>query len=225
MTDQLTYEQWIEYCFDREVTKPEWYWQYGENGEGDWYHPEPPMLAGNLCRLFKSSRTLLWKYSSEQIAQGLYFICSNGSSYFQIAREASVSEEKQIAWVKSICHLYSDMFAKECSHFYGHLDRGPETQKPLSGLCYMFWDLDCLEGAAMFPGGEHLVEPIFEVLSCALKQTNLACVESALHGLGHLEMYHPERTHRLIEGVLQTRSDLPAELKAYAKNALEGYVQ
>ncbi len=225
MTDQLTYEEWIQYCFDREVSDPEWYWNYDDNGEADWYQPEPSVLASYLCQLFENSRKLIEKYTPEQVAQGLYFICSNGSSYFQTAREPSVTKEAQIAWVKSICSLYTDLFARECSRFYSHLDRGPEAPKPLNGLCYMFWDLDCLEGAAMFPGAEHLVEPIFEVLFCALKQANLACVESALHGLGHLEMYHPERTHRLIEGALKSRTDFPVELETYAKNALEGYVQ
>ncbi len=224
MPQDLSYDDWVRYCFDREVKKPEWYWQYDENGDADWYCPTPSLLASYLCRLFKRSGDLLDQYSQEQVAQGLYFICSSGSGYLQTAREGSVSKEDQINWIKSVSHLYTDLFSKACSHYYGHLDQGPEKPKPLNSLCYMFWDLDCLEGAAMFPGEEYLVEPIFEVLCCALKQPSPACIESALHGLGHLEIYHPDRVHKLIGDFLGSHADATAELTAYAERALKGCV-
>lgn len=225
MTGDLSYEEWITYCFDREVADPQWYWSIGEEGEGDWYQPAPSVLIVYLQRLFTHSDELFVVYTEEQIAQGLYFICSSGSSYFQIVRQVSVSSADQVKWVQSICNLYRDLFAKYCSHFYGHLDSGPEAAKPLNSLCYMFWDLDGIEGAAMFPGEEHLIEPIFEVLACALSQPNPACIESALHGLGHLEFAHPERVRCIIDGFLNSASQIPDELLEYAKNASSGCVQ
>lgn len=225
MAEDLSYEQWIAYCFDREVAEPQWYWATGKEGEGDWYQPAPSVLVRYLHHLFTHSNELLPVYTEEQIAQGLYFICSSGSSYFQLVRQAGVPGADQVKWVQSICNLYRDVFVKCCSHFYGHLDSGPEPAKPLNGLCYMFWDLDGIEGAAMFPGEEHLVDPVFEVLACALSQPNPACAESALHGLGHLEFAHSERVRGIIDDFLSSDGQITSELEKYAKNALCGCVQ
>ncbi len=155
----------------------------------------------------------------------MYFICSSSSGYLQTARESTVSKEDQVKWVRAICHLYEDLFLQGCSHYYGHLDDGPEDPRPLNALCYMFWDLDCLEGAAMFPGNEHLVQPVFDVLSCALKLPNSACAESALHGLGHLKAYQPEKVHQLINAYLASGRYPTKEMAVYAGHALEGCVQ
>jgi hypothetical protein len=45
----------------------------------------------------------------------------------------------------------------------------------------------------MFPGEEHLAEPIFEVLAYALSLDSTACRESALHGLGRCRQYQSAR--------------------------------
>ena len=221
MTAQPGYDDWLRFCFDHEVSDPQWYW---ECDDYDWREPEPDTLAEYLTRLFSNSRDLLDEYSPEQVEQGLRFICGIGSEYFHRLRGSNLAHETQAACVRSIGKLYTDLFARECSHFYGHLDDGPETPHPLNGLCYMFWDMDCLEGAARRPGEEPLVEPIFEVLECAIGQPSPACVESALHGLGHLCQYHPERVQRIIEDYLQSQTDAGSELKTYAQRALTGCV-
>lgn len=100
MSQKLNYNDWVRYCFDREIKKPEWYWQYDESGDADWYQPTPTILANHLNRLFKNSKDLLNQYSQKQVAQGFYFICSSNSSYFQTARESSVPEAEQVNWVK-----------------------------------------------------------------------------------------------------------------------------
>ena len=140
--------------------------------------------------------------SVAQVNQGLYFICSHGSEYFHAARE-SKNKELQVEWVFSILLLYRDLFTKLCSDYFGHLDAGPEPPSPLNETCYMFWDLDCLEGAAMFPGEEHLVDPIFQVLTGILELPSLACQESALHGLGHLQMSHGKRVQQIIGATME----------------------
>lgn len=225
MTRDLSYEEWVAYCFDRKVSDPQWYWTVGEEGQGDWYQPAPAVLAQYLQRLFTHTGDDLAEYTEEQVAQGLYFICSSGSSYFQIVRRDAVSRADQVSWVRAICDLYRDLFAKKCSHYYGHLDRGPEPARPLNALCYMFWDLDGIEGAAMFPGEEYLVEPIFEALVCALSQPNPACIESALHGLGHLASAHPDRVKRIISRFIASGNVPSSELGEYAENASTGCVQ
>ena len=76
----------------------------------------------------------------------------------------------------------------------------------------------------MFPGHEHLVDPIFEVLGAALSLSSIACQESALHGLGHLQSAHPDRVDHLIDKYL-SRGKPTQELKDYAMAASAGVIQ
>ena len=176
-----------------------------------------------LTRLFGDSGFLVEKYSLEQVNQGLRLICSPVSDYCVTARECK-DKDLQVKWVLSIKALYRDLFATVCTDFFGHLDAGPEPPSPLNGTCYMFWDLDCLEVAIIFPGKEHLVDPIFEVLADALKLRSIACQESALHGLGHFQAYHSKRVRGIIDDFLNRNRDLHPDLKDYALNARTGYV-
>ncbi len=74
----------------------------------------------------------------------------------------------------------------------------------------------------MFPGHEHLIDPIFEVLEYALTSSHPACIESALHGLGHLHNHHPSRVEALIDGFLARAAS--SELISYAQEARKGRV-
>jgi hypothetical protein len=204
------------------VTDPQWY--YATSPELNWYVPDSTEITRFMTRLFGSAGHLVERYSLEKVDQGLYFICSHGSEYFFAARECD-DKDLQVEWVLSILPLYRDLFARVCTDHFGHLDDGPEPPSPLNTTCYMFWDLDCLEGAAMFPGEEHLVDPIFEVLEGALRLRSVACQESALHGLGHLQMYHKQRVRRIIGEFLEENDSLPTELKDYALGARTGCVQ
>jgi hypothetical protein len=223
--DDLDFEDWVRYCFDRPIEDPQWYWQEDETGAlKDWYSPEARQLARYLRTLFEDVSTYLRPFTDAQIAQGLYYICSVGSDYFFVARQPPVPHDDQVAWVLAIQQLYAQLFLPRCTHYDGHRDSGPEAPHPLNTVCYMFWDLDRLEGAAMVPGHEHLVDPIFQVLSYALFLPSPACNESALHGLGHLRRYHPGRVERLIDDYLQ-RSDLTTpSLVSYARAARQGHV-
>ncbi len=125
--------------------------------------------------------------------------------------------------MRAIFPLFRDLFQRVCSKHLSHLDAA--SANPLNSACYMFWDMDCLEGAAMFPGYEHLVDPIFEVLEQILGLKSPPCRESALHGLGHLQPYHPERVRRIIdESIRQSEWNSP-RLRLYARRARTGTVQ
>ena len=211
----------MDYCFDRPVTEPKW---YDSTSPGlDWYVPGPIDITKFMTQLFSMSGSLAERYRLDQVNQGLYFICGHGSEYFLVARECN-DKDLQVEWVLSILLLYRDLFAKACTDNFRHIGDGPEPPSPLNDICYMFWDLDCLEGAAMFPGEDHLVDPIFDVLEGALKLHSVACQESALHGLGHLQTYHKKRVRRIIEEFLNRNKELPAELKDYALSARSGCV-
>jgi hypothetical protein len=223
-TETLTFEEWVEYVFAWEVGEPEWYMRQDDQGRPlNWWKPEPVTIATYLADLFEDAGGLADRYSAYQLNQGFWFLAGTPSGYFHIAREASVPIELQQRWVRAIYPLFRDLFRKVCSRHLSHLD--PGLANPLNSACYMFWDMDCLEGAAMFPGYEHLVDPIFEVLEQVLALKSPACRESALHGLGHLQQYHPERVRRIIDGFIRESRWSSPRLRLYARRARTGTVQ
>lgn len=52
-----------------------------------------------------------------------------------------------------------------------------------------------------------------------------ACVEAALHGLGHWQLNFPERTEPIVDRFLKERDGLRPELVRYARRARDGAVQ
>ncbi|WP_372369215.1 hypothetical protein [Candidatus Uabimicrobium sp. HlEnr_7] len=220
MSKEMTFDKWRDYCFDRPITKPEWYW----DEDLDDYEPESIELAKYLQQLFSQSNKLISLYSDEQINQGLIFICSIGSNYFHSARESQVPKNLQLKWVTSIKSLYSEVFQVKCSNHYGHLSNNLKDSNPINNVCYMFWDIDGLESAAMFPEHEYLVDPIFETLTFAISLPNIACIESALHGLGHLKPYHPKRVESIINNYLESPRLITKELELYAQRAFAAMI-
>ena len=63
-----------------------------------------------------------------------------------------------------------------------------------------------------------------DVMATILDFESLACVESALHGLGHWHRAFPEPVEGLIDGFLATHSDARPELLTYARSARCGCV-
>jgi hypothetical protein len=66
---------------------------------------------------------------------------------------------------------------------------------------------------------------VLEVLGYALTLRNAACVESALHGLGHLQGYRRGDVTPMIEDFIRRNPDLRPELLKYAEHAAAGCIQ
>ena len=216
----MTFEAWIARCFDH----PE--------GDRDWWvedlapPPPPVVLAEHLARLFERPAWLLERFTPTQVDQGLWYLGGGGSGYLLRAVDDAVPVPLQHRWVRAIGVVYRELFAPHCAEFYGHLDRGPEPAHPLNASCYMWWDRDGLEQAAVARSPHaraHLVDPIFAVLADALALPSVACRESALHGLGHLKPSHPDRVRRLVDA-FTAQGGHPPELVRYAAGAREGRV-
>lgn len=205
----MTFDEWVDVCFAQHERPKQL---------------APRVLAGYLAELFESPAFLVRRFAPEEIAQGLELIFGHDSEFLIAARERTVPKELQRRWVRAIAGLYRDLFRPLCTWHLGHLNGGPEPPHALNRVCYMLWDMDCLEGAAMFPGHEHLVDPIFEVLEGALALDSIACQESALHGLGHLASYHRDRVERAIDARLGAEPPLTPALRKYAAAARSGGV-
>jgi hypothetical protein len=155
--------------------------------------------------------------SPDRLGNMIWFFNGITSSYWRDVRSSEVPKPEQALTVRALGNFYRDFLD---SYPLGDV---PDSNAAESAV-YMMWDMDCLEGAAMFPGEEHLVEPIFEVLGIALRCQSFSCQRSALHGLGHLQPYHPERVGAEIDRVLRLKRHLHPGLVQYAHQARTGMV-
>jgi hypothetical protein len=222
----LTYRDWLDYVFDRPVEEDQWYWQEDEEGDPlDWWKPAPLVIANYMTQLFEHPEALVDRYSDEQINQGLWFIMGvSNFMYHQTALDDIVPFRVQERWIRSLLSLYSSLFAERCAEYFGHCDDGPELARPLNSACYMLWDMGNLYEVATSIWYRHLVTPVFDVLEQVLSLDALACRESSLHALGHIQDHHPQRVAGIIDQFLRSAEPGDPRLCEYAEHARAGQV-
>lgn len=214
--NELSFEEWFSILSSFDSNDDAW------NADERMFILQPERIAVYLERLLSESSTLCQGVSSVGLSHMIQFFQGVCGSYWHDVRDKSVPKSQQIATVSALSLFYRYTLDRACDG----RGRTPATSThdldDLDGTVYMMWDMSCIEGAAMFPGEEHLVDPIFEVLSACLHCKSVACQLSGLHGLNHLEHYHPERVHLLIQQYLkEERAALPW-LNFYAKDAMRG---
>lgn len=140
----------------------------------------------------------------------------------------SVRGELRLSMIDAIGALYRDVLGPRARPVLGHLGEG--DGRPLDYVVYMLWDdspAGKLIGVEREPGrGSALVEVLSQALSA--EPGNPACIESILHGLGHMAAAHPAHRARIvaaIERFLATRPMPRPELKTYAEAAMKGLIR
>ena len=105
------------------------------------------------------------------------------------------------------------------------LSHRSESGSPLNSACFMWWDLLPLDGSwEEGRPSQPIHAEALTVLAELLAISHDACRESALHGLGHLALFHPEAVP-IVEAFIARSPDLRPELLAYAEQARTGYIQ
>lgn len=161
------------------------------------------------------------QHGEDRVNKAIWYIYGSASGYMWDAMDKSLGAQRG-RFMESVNSLYANGFAQFCSQHYGHLDIGPQNARPMNSACYMLWDMDGLECPAI-NGDTDLLTLSIDVLSNALRIDNIACNESALHGLGHLAMSHRALTSPPINEFLR-RKNLPPEIREYATTAKAGCV-
>jgi hypothetical protein len=214
-----TFEQWVDGIFDHEVADPAWFWAEG----ADHCVEDDETNVEYLTRLFTHCDRVLARFDNARLDQGLNFVAFPSCSDHSLSiTYGNASWPKRRACIRSIYDLYAKCFAVRCS---GCLSHSEACENPLNGICYMWWDLlggRCgrNDAASDIEGLEYL-----GVMERSLTLSHEACLEGALHGLGHWHRYYPERVKSTIDAFLQSRSDLRPELVLYARRARKGAVQ
>ena len=216
--------EWLRYVFDHAATGPEWYF----DPHADVWPEDPPVVVRFLTTLFENPEPHLAPYSDGQVNQGLWFIVSNGcSNHFFALLDESVPWESRRRCLRAMVPLYERLFAARCTPHLSHLFRyhTPPQVSPLNSVCYMWWDIAPVCGSPGVPSRREFDAECLEVMRRILTIPHDACRESALHGLGHWQMYYPKVIQPVMDDFLASTPHLCDELRAYAQAARSGCVQ
>ena len=186
----LSFEEWIEHAFSREVRIQQAAWYFDPNH--DWWDPKPVEAVAYLTRLFEDpERSLCW-FSDDQIAQGLTYLVgtsASGDNGWLSAIEVPV--EARVRCVEAIGKLFDRLFAPRCTPHLSHLSE--VAAGTLNCVCYMWWDEFPCIALPSDPNLRRLSGTALTTMEHILGLGSLACQESALHGLGHWQTSTCER--------------------------------
>ncbi len=218
----VRYSEWLEHVFDRPVTPGGWYFDE-ENTSFDASEIE---IVALVARTLENCGADLARYSDEQVNHGLKYIFEAGcSDTVHALMSDDVPAGLRLQALSAIKTLYRDCFGPRCAPVLGHVNA--PGANPLNFICYMLWDVSPLSywERKASPERTRFYDAVVDVLEDALTSTNPACVESALHGLGHLLSSHVERVTRVIAAYLGENVFVSPELKKYAQQASVGNIQ
>lgn len=214
------YAAWLKFVFDRPLTPNGWYFDLDEP---DFEGSETEIAELVACTLENCGRDLAG-YSEQQVYHGLNYIFSNACSNAVFALiDELVPASLRLRAIAAIKLLYRDCFAPRCAPVLCHLDE--PGANVLNSICYMLWDMSPLGHWEGRPNKEVFYNAVVEVMEEALASDNPACVESALHGLGHAQPYFTERIVEVISAFQRRNVYVSPRLKDYAQYARSGCVQ
>src|ERR1700756_2656550 len=129
----LSFEEWIEHAFSREVRIQQAAWYFDPNH--DWWNPKPVEAVAYLTRLFEDPERILCWFSDDQIAQGLTYLVgtsASGDNGWLSAMEVPV--EARLRCVEAIGKLFDRLFAPRCTPHLSHLSE--VAAGDLNCVCY-----------------------------------------------------------------------------------------
>jgi hypothetical protein len=183
--------------------------------------------------LLQNLREAVTPYALEQIAHGVERLFHPGfSDTVGVLTNPVVPMPARCEAIKVMAHLYRDLFDLRCAPVMSHLDeRGGNA---LNAVCYMLWDVTPIN--YFWTGEDQLLpearaasrpmaEAVFSVLEAALYAENIACVESGLHGLGHMATDWPKEVNAIIDLHQRRRPNHDPRILRYADLARYGLVQ
>lgn len=219
MAIDVNYHDWLSALFDHDPA------------EGDWrFEDVSPALDVDdrqavrlVRRLLENIREDTEPYNDWQVALGIaYMFDPGGAAYDVRIRDGYAPFPEGVAAIRAMKYLYSDCFELRCRSALSNC-AGP-SPGPLNGTCYMLWDVTALSYFNHCKQRTELYEEAMGVMACALKMKNVACIESGLHGLGHMVSDYPP-AKGVIREFLQRERGLGPALKNYAEAAQTGYIQ
>lgn len=233
-TGESGFDDWITHIFDHE--DGDWHWDVDAPCWNEEANPKRALEF--LDQLFRAPEVLLGRFSPAQIGAGINFLANPScSSYGFVFLEHSLPIEDRTRCLTNIATIYRIVFAEICIRktHHGRSSDHPESTAA-DHICYMFWDVfpmygrtrnDLTRDDADVRGNwdDHckIEAACIDSMERTLATDHIACQEGALHGLGHWQMYYPERVAPIVDSFLR-RCGERHELIGYARDARNGNV-
>lgn len=214
------YEAWLKHVF--EWPNPPNAWDI--NFERPAFIATEAELVALVTYTMQRCGTDLAPYSETEVRSGLDYIFNNTLSdvVFALMSDA-VPEADRLFAIGSLKTLYTDYFAPRCAPVLSHVDE--PGANPLNSICYMLWDVSPLAYWEPRKNKPVFYAAVVDVLESVLTSTNPACVESALHGLGHIRPYFTDCVVEVVAAYERRNVFVAPGLKQYAQLAKAGRVQ
>jgi hypothetical protein len=210
------YDEWLSYIFGRTT-------EDSDPFRMDWiFNASPSDIAELMQCTFAQSGRDLTVYTDRQVSIGLQaLLLCNFSDFAHAISGSTVSDQQRTDIIRSMLPLYRECLAKRCPPVLGH--RSESAGNPLEFLTYMLWDVSPFDVMAHRAKGG--TDTLVDVLAATLRVNNEACVESALHGLGHFPRSLRHRAEIEIDNWLAEGPAVRSELLDYARAARTGCIQ
>ena len=219
--DDATYNLWLSYLFDRDESSGNWHFFDDEEFELFESKLDDKLILSLIKRTLDNYLIDIDHYSDWQIALGIEFIFNNSLSNYAFSITNNVVDlDMRMNVIKAMNTLFENCFAKRCNQVLGHLS---EEGNPLNATCYMLWDATPITYNEGNPEKDTIYSTLADVMERSLYLSNIACVESGLHGLGHMTHYYPE-AEKIIQNFINETKITDSRVLGYAEAAKTGCI-
>jgi hypothetical protein len=191
---------------------------------------EKDEICAATIQTFERSGQDLARFSDHALGCGLRVLVDTGYS------DISANLHGRADVLKAFGDLYDNCLRQRSPPVLGSFNEPAEpAAKQLAHITYMLWDTSSI---SYWPDtrDQRIFAPVFlDMLEqVIMTNDNPACIESALHGIGHASSYRrgsdaaefiDRRRERMIDAFLIKRSTLRPELLTYAAAARTGRIQ
>jgi hypothetical protein len=212
------FESFIDHVFKHEVADTSWYFE----DDIDLWLGDPVQSVEYMTRLFSDPIEKLSKFTDAQLDQGFWYLLSIGGIMSELNNEV-IPLTCRIACIQSIVPLFAKLFKLRCTDHLGHMSE--PGAGALNSSCYMWWDIFPLHRQSKLESVKACEEASLIVMEEISNLESIACKESALHGLGHLQMYYPDQVKMIVEKFISMNKSNSSDLLLYAKYAAVGQIQ
>jgi len=211
------YQTFLAYLFERDESRGDW--RFGLDDD------EPELTGDEVVmfvqRMLKNYAFELVDYSDWQLGLGVEYVFNNTfSDLVFFLRDGPSPIEQRVAAIRALKVFFSQCLDRRCMPVLCHQS---EAGNQLNHFCYMLWDTTPLAYCKGIADAPQIYVAVAEVMAHSLTLDNIACIESGLHGLGHLRPYYADAA-RIVRNFLDNTNVTDARLIEYASHAEKGCV-
>lgn len=219
------YKTLIEFLFNRAESEGDWRYldETDEEENAILASVSDQELVSYLIKMFENCSTDLLVFSDWQLNKGLNYIFNN---FVYSVYKKEIPLTTLLRFINSLKHLYEECFQFRCESALSHL---AGAKNPLNDICYMLWDIISIPHYYReTEDREEIYEVTHKLWECVLSLSNIACIESALHGIGHNSCEYSDRITKMVDKFILSYSKNPEhnkDLINYAQCAKRGMIQ